>query len=280
MGGGSVTGTLTLSAAAPAGGTSVTLSSSKSFATVPAGVTVAAGQTQATFTVATDVVSATATAVISGTAGGVTKTANLSVKRLEVSSVSLTPASVAGGNTSTGKVTLNGPAPTGGKVVTLASNKGEAAVPASVTVAAGQKTASFTVTTTPVSSPVSATISATLGVSKTKVLTIKPPAVYSVKMAPTSVFGGSSSTGTVTLDAPAPSGGTAVSLASNKAEASVPAGITVPSGQTTATFTANTVVVYANVAATISAAGGGVTKTATLTVKSHWSSPSRSHRPP
>ena len=70
---------------------------------------------------------------------------------LTVTSVSLSPASVIGGSTSTGTITLSGPAPAGGAVVTLSSSDTAAAqVPASVTVAANASSASFTVATNPV----------------------------------------------------------------------------------------------------------------------------------
>src|SRR5467141_1448548 len=67
-----------------------------------------------------------------------------------LSSVALNPMSVTGGSPSTGTVTLSGPAPSGGAVVSLSSdNKAVAAVPASgsVTVAAGATTATFPVNT-------------------------------------------------------------------------------------------------------------------------------------
>src|SRR5438034_4462422 len=79
------TGTVTLSAAAPAGGTSVALSSSISaLAAVPPSITVAAGQTSATFTVWTnpkyrDYSGLAFSPVISASANGGTQTATLSV---------------------------------------------------------------------------------------------------------------------------------------------------------------------------------------------------------
>lgn len=78
-GGSPATGTVTLTAAAPAGGASVTLSSSRAAATVPASVTVAAGATTATFTVSTTTVSAATTASITATYGGASRTATLTV---------------------------------------------------------------------------------------------------------------------------------------------------------------------------------------------------------
>jgi len=81
--GGASTGRVTLTAAAPAGGATVTLSSAKpSVATVPLTVTVPAGQTTATFTVSSSTSTNKNTSVtISATWTGVTKTATLTVKR-------------------------------------------------------------------------------------------------------------------------------------------------------------------------------------------------------
>src|SRR5206468_6252677 len=60
------------------------------------------------------------------------------------------------------------------------------------------------------------------------------PRSSALTLSPSSVTGGSSSTGTATLSAPAPSGGTVVSLSStNPGVASVPASVTVPAGGTT-----------------------------------------------
>ena len=74
-----VTGTVTLSGAAPAGGVAVTLQSSNSAARVPAMVTVAAGQTSATFTITIQAVSDAQNVTITASYGGVSKTAALTV---------------------------------------------------------------------------------------------------------------------------------------------------------------------------------------------------------
>ena len=78
-----------------------------------------------------------------------------------LTSVSLDPASVPGGNPSTGTVTLSGPAPVGGTVVTLSSSDPAAQVQASVTVTAGETTGTFPVTTSPVGTDTQVTISGT-----------------------------------------------------------------------------------------------------------------------
>ena len=198
-----------------------------------------------------------------------------STTAVSLSSLAVNPASVTGGNSSTGTVTLSGPAPTGGAQIALSSNNTTAArVPASVTVAAGAISATFTVSTSVVSASTAVTISATYaGTSKTASLTVQlaaPPTVTlnSLTLNPTSVVGGNSSTGTVTLSGPAPAGGAQIALSSsNTSVARVPASVTVAAGATSATFTASTNVVATSTAVTISGAYGGVTRSASLTVQ-------------
>jgi hypothetical protein len=78
VGGGSVTGTATLTAPALTGGASVVLAAEK-VSSVPASVTVPAGATTATFTVVTRGVGGTEADTISGSYGGVSASAVLSV---------------------------------------------------------------------------------------------------------------------------------------------------------------------------------------------------------
>ena len=192
---------------------------------------------------------------------------------VSVSSLSLNPTSVTGGNSSTGTVTLSGAAPAGGAQVALSSNNGAASVPSSLAVPAGATSATFTVSTSAVAASTTVAISAAYGgVTKTASLTVTPasppaPSLSSLTLNPTSGIGGAqSSTGTVTLSGPAPTGGAQVALSSNNGAASVASSVAVPAGATTATFTVNTSVVTASTTVTISAAYGGVSKSATLTV--------------
>jgi lysophospholipase L1-like esterase len=116
--------------------------------------------------------------IVSNSAGSVTSNAaTLTVNSLAsgVSSLALNPAAVAGGSSSTGTVTLNGVAPSGGAVVTLSSDNTAAQVPASVTVSAGQSSANFTITTSPVSSSTPVNITASyLGSTMIASLTVNP----------------------------------------------------------------------------------------------------------
>jgi hypothetical protein len=109
--------------------------------------------------------------------------------------------------------------------------------------------------------------------SVTRRFTAQPPSpgpatLSALTLSPTSVVGGSSSQGTITLTSAAPSGGAIVALSSsNTAVASVPASVTIPSGATSATFTIPTQTVSTATSVNISAAYGGVSKTATLTAR-------------
>ncbi len=191
-----------------------------------------------------------------------------------LSSLSLNPTSVTGGNSSTGTATLSGPAPAGGAQVTLSSNNTTAAaVPSSVTVAAGAISATFTVSTSSVAASDTVTISAVYaGATKSASLTVTPasppsPTLSSLTLNPTSVIGGNSSTGTVTLSGAAPSGGAVVTLSSsNTMAARVPSSVTVAAGATTASFTISTSTVASLTTVSISASYGGATRSASLTV--------------
>lgn len=195
---------------------------------------------------------------------------------VSLSSLTLNPATVVGGSqSSTGTVTLSAAAPAGGAQVALSSSDtATAQVPASVIVSAGATSATFTVTTSAVTTSTSVTITASFGgVTQMAALTVTPPpppTVVSLTLNPSSVTGGpiiGSSTGTVTLSGPAPSGGAQVAVSSsNSGVASVPSSVTVPAGSTKASFTVNTSIVLFSTGVTISASCNGTTKQANLAV--------------
>jgi subtilase family protein len=88
----------------------------------------------------------------------------------------------------------------------------------------------------------------------------------SIMLSPTSVIGGASSAGTVTLSAAAPSGGAVVYLSSSASAATVPTSVAVAAGATSATFTVNTSAVTASTPVTVTASYAGASKTAALNV--------------
>ena len=175
-GGTTLTGTVRLNKPAPSGGVPVTLSSSfPSSATVPASVTVAAGQTTATFTVQTHPPSPEENGItITAAGGGNSVNFNLLLDG-GLAKLSVSPASVPGGTKATGTITLTSDAFESVKVMLSSSNPGAASVPSSVTVAEFGKSATFAITTHAVGTSTPVTITATLaGVEKTTSLTVTP----------------------------------------------------------------------------------------------------------
>jgi hypothetical protein len=136
----------------PPGGLLVPLASSNpARASVPASVTIPEGSTSASFPITTTAVS-TLTAVTLFAARGTTQEARLELMAAgALTSLTLNPGTVTGGNPSVGTVTIGGPAPAGGTTVALRSHNTQwATVPPTVTVPAGSSSASFTITTFPV----------------------------------------------------------------------------------------------------------------------------------
>jgi uncharacterized repeat protein (TIGR03803 family) len=93
------------------------------------------------------------------------------------------------------------------------------------------------------------------------------PALAQLAFSPASVVGGRSSTGTIWLSGPAPSGGAVVMLSSGSpAVVVVPAAVTVPAGAWTASFSASTTRVKKTKIVTIAARYNGGSVSAKLTV--------------
>jgi uncharacterized protein (TIGR03437 family) len=277
IGGGPVSGIVTLAGPAPAGGTQVSLASNDPAAKVAGDALIPQGQMGAEFAVVTSPVTQPAAATITGNSGGVTTSTPLSILTGGLStlgSLSIAPSSVNSGQSATGSVTLASAAPASGVQVNLASSNPAATVPASVTIPAGQTTGTFPVSTSTVSSPTAATITASSANNASATVTVNPasggqsPAsgtIASFSIAPSSVTSGQTATGTVTLASAAPASGVQVNLASSNPAATVPASITIPSGQTTGTFPVSTSTVSSSTTATITASSAN-TASATLTV--------------
>ncbi len=192
-----------------------------------------------------------------------------------IAAVSVTSASVQGGATVGGTVTLTGVAPAGSALVSLSSsNTSIVTVPATMFVSAGVNSSVFFISTATVTTTTSAVISATYnGVTSTVTLTLTPPppqptaALDSVVLSPAIVqTGTTSSSATIWFTALTPTGGAVVTLSSsNTALASVPASVTVPGFSSSGAFS-----VSINPATsgdvTISATYNGVTRSAVLTI--------------
>jgi hypothetical protein len=266
-GGASSQATVTLNGPAPAGGATVVLQSNKSFATVPATVNVAAGQTSATFTVSTVPVASDSIATITAVYGGASSSVDLAVGKVSLYNLTLSQGTALGGTTRTATVILTGPAPTGGLQVLLSSDNAAATLPGSITVPANQVKASVTVTTIPVGEPTVVTLTARAGtMEKTALLEVQPPTA-SIKVSPSTITGGNASTGTVTLNGKAPALGLTLALSSDDGHVSVPATITIAAGKTTATFSVASTPVSAETQVEIKCVLGDQVATTTINLR-------------
>jgi hypothetical protein len=159
------------------GGLVVATSDTLANATTPASVTVAAGATKKAFTIRTSAVSATQSGTVRASLQGQTLQQPLALNPIGLSLLTLTPATVQGGASSSGVAKLQCAAGPGDIVVTLTSSKPSIAAPGvpSVRIPAGAQTGAFVVTTSPLTVGTTAKITALAnGVSKVKTLTITP----------------------------------------------------------------------------------------------------------
>jgi len=164
VGGDSVTAAIFLNNSAPAGGTTIALSSSNpSTIPVPTTVTVPEGSYQSVFTLTSNPVSSTTAVTIKASLDETVVLTSITVFQT-LASLSLSPNTTVGGDPVRGTVTLMGPAYSGGVTVYLtSSNPSVAAVPSSITVPPGATKETFNLTTVPVSSSTPVTIAATSG---------------------------------------------------------------------------------------------------------------------
>ena len=271
--------TVSLNAAAPAGGLTVNLSSSNTALTVPATVTVPAGNTNAFFTATATAVTASATANLTASAGTVSK---IFAIQLQAQSPGL---SVSTGTLNFGDVTLN---TTSTQPVTLVSSGSSA-----VTINSGTLTgtgftmsgATFPLTLNPGQSvTLQVSFDPTTAGAATGLITIASNAtgngtilinlsgngqsaagvLSALTCTNRTLTGTSTDVCTLTMSAAAPTGGQVVALSSNSSSVTIPASVTVPAGATTAGFNAAVSAVTSTTTATLTASAGGSTKTFTL----------------
>lgn len=140
-------GTITLTGPAPSGGSTITLVSSDSSVDVPSTVFIPEGETIGDFQVTTSpvlIILGSTIEALFGDCPGVT--VNLTVDPAELVDLVLAPNSIGLFGSTTGTVTISGPAPEGGLAVDLAPalpllfN-----VPTQVTIAEGETSADFPV---------------------------------------------------------------------------------------------------------------------------------------
>jgi hypothetical protein len=189
-----------------------------------------------------------------------------------VASLTLNPPNITAGLSSQGVVTLSAPAPAGGALVFLSGDNGNATVPQTMTIPAGETSGTFTITTILYINPFNVDVTAGYGgVTLTAVLSVTPStapaALASLVLNPSSVTGGKTSTLTVTLTNVAPPKGAVVKLSSsNPAVVKAPASVKILSGFLNLSTSVLTGTVTARTTVTVTGTYAGVTKTASLTV--------------
>lgn len=175
----------------------------------------------------------------------------------KLSSVSISPGSVIGGQQPTCTVTLTAGAPHGGANVTLTSSNTAVVGSTSVLVPQGQTTASTGLATLGVAAATTVTVTGSYNATATANLTVTPASVSALTLTPDHVTGAiGSSTARVYLNGYAPPAGATVAVSSSSAYAPVPASLTVPGNSTLGQFTISPAQVPGTTYATITATLG------------------------
>ncbi len=237
-GGQSATGSVMLTGPAPSGGFPVSLSAeglpSLSF---PSTVTVAAGNSEATFQLTTTVPLAHEQGVFRATVGTTVLEKQMGIFSPTPGTVAFSTAKALGEAPLSATITLSGKAPVGGATVQLAYPQSAVlSGPASVVIPAGEMSKVVTLTTSAVASVQSATVQASrLGTTASATIEVVP-SVTQVTLSASSAKGGQTISGIVHLGAAAPVGGLALALKTTLAGLTLPAGVTVPAGKTATSF--------------------------------------------
>ncbi|MCI0422339.1 MAG: hypothetical protein L0387_05030 [Acidobacteria bacterium] len=182
---GTLTGRVRLDFVAPNGGTTVYLTAEpplNAVITLPPSVHVNESQAQGTFEISTAAVQATRQGTITARAGGVSRSATLTVEALRIQALGIIPPGGFGPFQATGTVTLNLPAP-GNTTVTLTSSNpnvvrfgaiGSAQNTGNVVIQQNQSLGTFPVLASPVTQPTTVTVTATLnGSTRSSSITVR-----------------------------------------------------------------------------------------------------------
>src|SRR5260370_14936150 len=195
------------------------------------------------------------TVIITAEAGGITQSATLEVEpgsALQLVSLAVTPSGIQGGRNLSATATLSGPATAGVVAIQLASDNNAVKPPATLTIPFNQTSGTVTIPTSVVNNTETANITATFGRNtQTSTVTMNPP--FILALSDSSVTGGASVTGSITLGGPAPAGRLTVSLQSTGVSVQAPPVVNIAANQSSASFTLNTTLATARRAVTISA---------------------------
>jgi hypothetical protein len=268
IGGNNVTGTVRLFMPAPTGGLLVNLASDSPSATMPASVTVPAGQLATNFLIQTGGVAESTPVVISAQAGGTPRTASLTLLPATLSTFTMTPTTIVAGSAGTGVVTLNGKAPADGTLVTIeSSDPSKITPPETVLVPGGSTSVTFQAPSDLAATGAARVTVRSGGFSRYVDLRFVTVSISSFTLSTNLVAGGTSLSATVRLSINAPTGGLYVDVVSNNAYAIVPSRVLIPAGRNYASFAIRTTRPPALQSAQITASIGASVRTVSFNIR-------------
>ena len=260
-----------LSAGAPSGGATVTLASSQpSIAPVPGSISFPAGSALNQFQMLTGEVSTPTTVTLTATLNGVSKSSAFTLQPSSLKSLTTPWPQLTGGTTISAVLMLNGIAPAEGANVSLTSSSSAVTVPSNLQIAAGGRSAVITVLTNEVASTTSAVLTATWrGGAVDMPLTLQPsPPPTGLSLTSSTLVGGSgSAAGRPTIGVRAGFDQSLRVTSNNPAILpTLPSTVIIPAGSDIGAFAIEPVAVSTTMVVTISVTGGGVTRSANLSV--------------
>jgi hypothetical protein len=236
-----LTAQVLLSNPAPTGGMILRCRTSDPAVTIPATVTVPAGQSSIFIDMTHRPVGTDRSVVVKIANDNNEIGSQFELKAADLTGFTVTPSDFVGGssNFGTGTVTIFQPAGPGGVLVNLAADA-NLIVPASVRVPAGATSANFTLKHKP--TPVNfdlQTVTASVGATSLAYsIVLRCPEVVQLTLNPSSLVGGSRVVnGKITINAPAPVGGLAINLSADDGVAvPTPATLTIAAGSSVGYF--------------------------------------------
>ncbi len=285
VGGNGLTGKITLSSPAPAGGMQVDLKSDiPALIFFPGGntITVPAGQTTMPFNISTNGVAVQTVGNVTATVLGLGKSQAITLTLASLKSLTFAPPRVAGGASSTGTILLDGAAGAPFTVnLTLSAGTAGYSIPSTVTFDSGASSASFTLQTAyealntnrtvtvfrpKTGNYVAQTITGKIFVDNLDLViftvSLDDPADFAAGV----LSAGNKATGSLTVNTTAPAGGVAVAITLQNGLLVAPAVVTIPAGTTTTSFEISAPVSASSGTCDITASRGAISITRTITV--------------
>jgi hypothetical protein len=239
----------------------VSLRSSGLAAQTPPTVLVPAGKVSAQFNVTTTFVATTQTVTVTAQANGASQAAMLEVDpatAVTLQNLTVDPSAVQGGRSVTATVTLSGTAAGSGATIPITSDSSAIIAPSVITVPFGRQIASATISTSTVTMPQIVTLSAVYGrSSKQATVTVSP--AFTLALSSSSVTGGNSVQGSITLGGPQTGIVLFAIASSDPSVIASPATVSITPGQTSASFSLNTMRVNATRTVTVTASSSSFT---------------------